>query len=213
VTGGDIVARGGDAFGVPGLRTSPTGVIDWPVNMTFEQWDDLGLAVCEARDCTGWWIGDWLLFGEATFGETYAQARALTGRSYGGLRNLSYVARHVPRSRRCESLSWSHHAVVAPLEPEEQIAWLDRAEAGGWSVDLLASTLRDARSLVTSGDTMESETVESPSASQLMIERPSLREVAAEIVAAERDEHGRTCIGSNVLERLRAALAEEPEVQ
>jgi hypothetical protein len=39
---------------------------------------------------------------------------------------------------------------------------------------------------------------------QLQVE--ALREVAAEIVAAERDEHGRTCLGPNMLERLRAAL-------
>jgi hypothetical protein len=152
VNGSDIEARGEDTFGVPGLRTDAMGVVEWPVHMTFEQWDDLGVVACEARDWTAWVVGDWLVFGEDKWKgkDRYAQARALTNRSYGGLRNLASVARKIPRSKRRASLSWSHHRLVASFDDEAvRDYWLDRAEAEGWTVDLLESMLRDA-GLVTS---------------------------------------------------------------
>ena len=196
--GADLVARGVDAFGVPGLITGPTGVNEWPDDgLTFEQWDDLGMVASTARDWTAWILGDWLLYGEQTFGRKYVQAESLTRRSYHGLANLRYVSRHVSRSRRREGLSHSHHRLVAPLEPDEQIEWLDRAEVNGWSVDLLDSALKDARSLLTARLKPEGD-------AQLQL--ASLAEVAAEILNLERDEHGRVCLDRNMHERLRAAV-------
>ncbi len=144
MSGGDLVPRGEDSFGVSGLRTGPTGVIDWPTYMTYKDWDDLGMVVCEARDFTAWVLGDWLLYGESKWNsDEYAQAQALTGRSYGGLRNLRWVADRFPLHRRRETLTWSHHRAVAGIKDDAvQEEWLDRAEAG-WSVDLLESSLRD----------------------------------------------------------------------
>jgi hypothetical protein len=37
-------------------------------------------------------------------------------------------------SRRRELLSWSHHAEVAALDPEDQNHLLDLAESEGWTV-------------------------------------------------------------------------------
>jgi hypothetical protein len=205
---GDLVERGGDAFGMPGLVTRSTGIVEWPPSLTFDAWDDLGLILCEARDWTAWLLGDWLVFGEERWPDRYAQAAALTGRSYGGLRNLAWVARKIPARRRRESLSWSHHRVVAGLDEAEQTRWLDRAEAGDWSVDLLDATLRDAgvspQRLHADGDI---EVVEiAPSSGQLQVGGLSLAEIVTEILDAERDEHGRACLDRNMLERLRAAL-------
>jgi hypothetical protein len=45
--------------------------------------------------------------------------------------NMAYVAgRFAPERRRAE-LSFSHHAEVAALAPDEQEEWLDRAQASG----------------------------------------------------------------------------------
>jgi hypothetical protein len=116
--------------------------------MTFQEWDELGLVACEARDWTAWVIGDWLRFGEDRWHDRYTQARALSGRSYGGLRNCLWVARKIPPAMRRESLSWSHHRLVARFADEAVRGdWLDRAEAAGWSVDLLESMLRDTGSV------------------------------------------------------------------
>lgn len=240
MNGGDLVRR----LDVPGLRFTATG-LEFTADVSFEQWDKVGLVLAEARDWSAWGLGDWLNFGEARFGERYAQASALTDRSHGGLRNLAYVARKVPPRRRREALSWSHHRLIAPFDEVEQTEWLTRAEAEGWSVDLLDSMLRDAGLGVTARlqpdgeaevvavvrelrreipdldaervarivregverERRETRVVELP-ASQLQV-AASLRELAADILAMPRDEHGRACLDRNGLERLRAALDEE----
>jgi len=213
VSGGPPARRSVD-LGFPGVRLTETSLEILDPGLSFEDWDAVGFALSRIRDSMGFALGDWLLFGEAAYGERYTQAAAITRRSYSGLANLRYVSRHVVRSRRREELSWSHHAAVASLEPDEQVEWLDRAEEGGWSVDLLASMLRDAREFSPRGEKSEAEVVEAPSEpepDQLVLGRPSLAELVEEIVAAPADEHGRTCIGSNMRERRRAALAEAEE--
>jgi N6-adenosine-specific RNA methylase IME4 len=57
------------------------------------------------------------------------------------------VASRVETSRRREVLSWSHHKEVAALEPAEQDAWLDRAEAEGWTRMDLRSAIKRGRVL------------------------------------------------------------------
>jgi hypothetical protein len=58
---------------------------------------------------------------------------------------MAYVASRFEPSRRRPGLSFSHHAELAGLAPEDQELWLDRAEAGGLSVRALRSELRKAR--------------------------------------------------------------------
>src|SRR6185437_1157814 len=45
-------------------------------------------------------------------------------------------------SRRRDTLSFQHHAEVAPLSPELQDEWLERAESEGWSRGELRRRLR-----------------------------------------------------------------------
>ena len=55
------------------------------------------------------------------------QAADVTGLSGDYLRNIMYVERSVPPSRRREQLSFSTHAEVAPLTP------MSSAQGPGWS--------------------------------------------------------------------------------
>ena len=59
--------------------------------------------------------------------------------------NMAYVAGRFDVARRRPGLSFSHHAEVASLPPEEQEIWLDRAEVGGLSVRAVRHELREAR--------------------------------------------------------------------
>jgi hypothetical protein len=61
------------------------------------------------------------------------------------LMNMAYVANRFEVSRRRPGLSFSHHAELAGLPPEDQELWLDRIEAGGLSVHALRAELRKAR--------------------------------------------------------------------
>lgn len=87
-----------------------------------------------------WWLGDWLRYGNARYGERYEQASRITGYDVKTLTKMVYVASRIDPSRRRETLSWSHHAEVAPLAPAEQDRWLERAESERMS----ARSLRDA---------------------------------------------------------------------
>lgn len=113
----------------PGCITSATG-LTLPDSLQFEDWERVGLLLDYIGQAHQWWRGDWLRFGERKYGEMYAQALGdPSGPAYQTLANEVYVASRVEFSRRRENLKWSHHAEVAPLSPDEQDEWLDRAEA------------------------------------------------------------------------------------
>ncbi|MEA2420777.1 MAG: hypothetical protein QOE60_2983, partial [Thermoleophilaceae bacterium] len=92
----------------------------------------------------GWWIGDWLHYGNERFGERYVRAARITGYDVQTLMNQAYVASRFEISRRREKLSFSHHAEVAALPAAEQDRWLGRAERASLSVRALRSEVRRA---------------------------------------------------------------------
>jgi hypothetical protein len=96
-----------------------------------------------------WWIGDWLVYGNARYGERYARAARATGYEPQSLMNMVYVASRFPPARRRAALSWSHHAEVAALRPEDQDRWLDLAEQERISVRSLRGELRAVRRAAT----------------------------------------------------------------
>lgn len=87
-------------------------------------------------------MGDWLLYGTAKWGERYGEAARITGYDIKSLRNIRYVSSRCDVSLRRDTLTWSHHALVAALVPEEQGQWLDRAVADKLSVEDLRIELR-----------------------------------------------------------------------
>jgi hypothetical protein len=113
--------------------------------MSFAQWADQGRRFGVMGRSAGWWLGDWLSYGNATYGERYARASRITGYDVQTLMNMVYVASHLDASRRREALSWSHHAEVVGLPEAEQEAWLDRAELERLSVRCLRHEIRNSR--------------------------------------------------------------------
>ncbi len=59
--------------------------------------------------------------------------------------NMVYVASAFAPEERRGSLSWSHHAELAALEPDERRRWLEIAEANHMSVKCLRGELRRQR--------------------------------------------------------------------
>jgi hypothetical protein len=57
---------------------------------------------------------------------------------------MAYVAGRFARERRRAELSFSHHAEVAALAPDEQEVWLERAQASGLSARASQRELRNA---------------------------------------------------------------------
>jgi hypothetical protein len=111
-------------------------------------WIEQGRWLGAVGRASGWWMGDWIRYGNARYGEKYGQAARLTGYDCQSLMNMAYVAGRYEVSRRRESLSFSHHAELAALPPRDQELWLDRVEAGALSVRALRLELREARKRV-----------------------------------------------------------------
>jgi hypothetical protein len=115
------------------------------MSMSVAEWMAHGRRLGVMGRGVGWWLGDWLRFGNAAYGERYGPAARITGYDRQSLMNMVYVASRVEPSRRRDKLSWSHHAEVAAFEPAQQDEWLDRAERDRFSVRCLREALRTER--------------------------------------------------------------------
>jgi len=99
---------------LPGTITKTSLIL--PANLSFDDWEDLGERLAGARESLRWWLGDWVNFGEAAYGEKYAQALDETHYSYSALRNIAYTTKNTPESLRHQDLTFEHHTTVAGLE-------------------------------------------------------------------------------------------------
>jgi hypothetical protein len=116
-------------------------------DLGLREWVEHGQRLGVIGRAAGWWIGDWLRYGNMRFGERYARASRITGYDTQTLMNMAYVASRFDTGERHEALSWSHHAEVAGLAPEERKRLLDLAEAERMSVRCLREEVRRARKL------------------------------------------------------------------
>lgn len=109
---------------------------------TFEEWEAC-LGWCQrVEQCSPFWVGDLIAYAEARWGEKYAQALDATKSAYGTLANQVYVSKAVTPERRVPGLSFAHHQAVAPLPPEEQTAWLQKAETDNLTRDELRHSIK-----------------------------------------------------------------------
>jgi hypothetical protein len=110
------------------------------------EWLATGRRLGAIGRCSQWWIGDWIRYGSARWGEKYVEAARVTGYDVASLRNMAWVAAQFDPSLRSDKLSWSHHVLLAPLGADEQERWLDRAARERLSVADLRTELRALRS-------------------------------------------------------------------
>ena len=129
-----------------GRRRQPAPIA-WmpPEGMDRASWISTGIRLGGWSRASNWWVGDWLRYGAARWGEKYVVAAKITGYDPHSLENMVYVASRFDISLRRENLSWSHHFLVAALEPEEQAYWLDLVTERHLSVNDLRTELRSAR--------------------------------------------------------------------
>lgn len=118
---------------------TPTG-LNLPDDLTFDEWETIGNSLEAISVAWQWWYGDWWNFGESRYGQEHAQG--LPDKDYSTKSHAASISRSIEVSRRRLNLSFSHHAEVASLEPDDQDRWLDRAEAEAWSVRDLRDAVR-----------------------------------------------------------------------
>lgn len=131
-----------------------------PDSLTYDQYVLLGWELAKRRKKVMWWIGEWILYGERVYRETYAQAALVTGLSEETLRNYVSTVNKVPVERRREELHFSHHQEVASLEPEAQVEWLDKAVVNGWNRSELRAHLKPIKGTIITPALRSSEEIE-----------------------------------------------------
>jgi hypothetical protein len=115
------------------LASTPTAPLLVRQGMSFRDWVTVGKRLASVSSASTWALGDWLVFGERTFGHRYRAALEVTNLDYQTLRNYAWVAGRFPPSRRRAGLSFQHHAELAAMPEVEQDIWLQRAINGCWS--------------------------------------------------------------------------------
>ncbi|MET9497729.1 LmbU family transcriptional regulator [Streptomyces sp. NPDC006552] len=123
--------------------TVGTSGMTFPQNLSERSWERIGTDLRELVNSSAWWLADWLIYGEATYGwRRYKEAIERTGLDYQTLRNYAWVARRFEHHRRRDALSFAHHAEVTRLAPPEQDYWLRKAEQQKWSRNELRRAVR-----------------------------------------------------------------------
>lgn len=112
--------------------------------MPYPEWVASGRRLGAMARASNWWVGDWVRYGTRRWGEKYVAASRMTGYDVHTLRNMAYVSSRFDLSLRRDDLTWSHHALLASLEPEERVRWLERAADDRLSVADLRTELRAA---------------------------------------------------------------------
>jgi hypothetical protein len=162
-------------------RSTRTALFFRP-ELSYDEWEKLGDQLLAVANSSAWWVGDWLLFGQRVYADRYERAIRRTGFDYQTLRNYAWVAASFEPTRREASLSFSHHAELAALEPDDQDAWLRRALVNGWSRNTLRAELRKERERAG----------ELPARSAIRLDVPAQRralwEAAAEASGCDLDE-------------------------
>lgn len=116
-----------------------------PADLEQAEWLSTGRRLGAIGRCSQWWIGDWIRFGTARWGERYTEAARVTGYDVASLRNMAWVAAQFDLSLRSDKLSWSHHVLLAPLPEDEQRHWIAKAVEQRLSVADLRLELRARR--------------------------------------------------------------------
>jgi hypothetical protein len=165
VAGSTRANRGGES-GAPELDPRPSSGISkvaWAPrgDLGQSEWLATGRRLGAIGRCSQWWIGDWIRYGTARWGERYVEAARVTGYDVATLRNMAWVASQFDVSLRSDKLTWSHHVLLAPLDPDEQRRWLEHAQAQRLSVADLRTELR--RTSGAEAKALESSTAEARS--------------------------------------------------
>lgn len=114
-----------------------------PTDVSYDEYEAIGRLLGRVNRSCGWWVGDWIVFGEDVFPDGVHQAALLTGLSPGTCANRASVARRIPPEHRYAGMSVSAHVAVSPLAPDERQHLLEEAAVNDWPVETIRIHVRD----------------------------------------------------------------------
>lgn len=125
----------------PFIMTPTSLIIDG--EPTAEQWKECGRHLSTAERSVLWWVGDWLLYGEFRWRESYAKAAGDTGLAKSTLKQARRLASLFKTDDRSSVLGFRHHVEVAALPPRISAKMLKEAEANEYTVKELREVVRE----------------------------------------------------------------------
>ena len=120
---------------------TPVG-IDIRRTPSIEEFEKYMAGVNTAKKSWQWWLAELIDFGLKEWGDQIYQI-VPPDISEKTILNVLAVHRNVPKSRRRKTLSFSHHAEVSSLEPEDQDKYLSKAYQKQLSVSELRGIIRE----------------------------------------------------------------------
>lgn len=123
---------------------------------TFAEHEGVGEFIKRAHQASGWWLADWLRYGESRrdWADRLSQAVHVTGLSEKRLKNIREAGAIEP-SRRRETVEFALHEEVCRLPAEEQAHWLEMADTEGWNrAELRANISASRRKKVLEGQAL-----------------------------------------------------------
>lgn len=113
---------------------------------SFSEYQGIGDWISRAHKSSGWWVADWLAYGEsrADFREMLDAVMDVTQYSEETVKNFKYLGENIPPSRRRADVDISKHFEVAALSAKEQDHWLEVAHDRGLTKRELRNEIRAA---------------------------------------------------------------------
>lgn len=112
-----------------------------PDDVTADELFDLGQTVYGLQSSLQWIIGDLMNSMQRVWGESYQQVAIQLGYEVKTVKEWASICRKV--SIRMDTLTFGHHQVVAPYEPEEQRQFLEWASHSGATISSLRKAIAE----------------------------------------------------------------------
>lgn len=159
----DLQHRNGSPAISDYITVSETGAEVSP-DTPFEVWREATESWISVSESVEIVVGDLLQFGEARYGDDFAQ---VIGRSERTLDNWKSICSRVPRANRQAGLGISHLSAVKSLPPQSQQEWLEKAapESEGERPRMTVRELSEAVRESEHGKAEEAETEPCPTCS------------------------------------------------
>jgi hypothetical protein len=208
----------GSGLSLPAGAIHVNGLVLTDPDTTFEQWTEIGHRIAFLGRWRQFALGDWIIFGEALFGEDSSQAfestteerydvaHRVTGYAIETLRNFVRVAQALPLPIRRIELDWSMHEAVYALDREDQIYWLAQAIEHSYDRSELRQAIKDAKT----PPPPDGQTEVMPPADPVLTRTEQLMEAANRIYhQAQVTSDGGAMIPAEPWQAFKAALGEE----
>ncbi len=137
-----------EPFNIGAFRFTGTGV-EVHGRPTFQEIQGAFDFVDRAVRCSGFWIVDLIAYIESRADLSDDQRAMLisvdTGLTEQSVNVYRSIGKSVPPPNRVDGVGFGHHRLVASLEADEQVEWLEKSKTEGWTQAELRAEIRAAK--------------------------------------------------------------------